>query len=78
MAPIDVPWGSGICWTVLLTTREVRSSPCTIASSASAAPRLKECTRTTSPRRTWASNEPMVMVCGEIAMSMLPLSISSV
>ena len=28
---------------------------------ASAAPRRSECTRTTSPRRTWASSEPMVI-----------------
>ena len=38
---------------------------------ASAAPRRSECTRTTSPRRTCASSEPMVIVCGEITMSML-------
>jgi len=43
-----------------------------------AAPRLSACTRTTSPRRTYASSEPMVTVCGEMAMSMLLLSTSSV
>ena len=74
---MEVPSGSGISPTRLPTTRELRSSPCTTASSASAAPRRSECTRTTSPRRTCASSEPMVMVCGEMAMSMLPLSISS-
>src|SRR5207302_9708528 len=77
-APIEAPSGSAICPTILPTKREERSSPCTIASIASAAPRLRACTRTTSPRRTCASSEPMVMVCGEMAMSMLLLSTSSV
>src|SRR5882724_10608676 len=77
-APMDAPSGNGISATILPTTRELRSSPCTIASNASAAPRLRECTRTTSPRRTYASSEPMVTVCGEMAMSMLLLSTSSV
>jgi hypothetical protein len=58
-------------------TFELSASPCTTTSSASAAPRRSECTRTTSPRRTCASNDPMVTVCGEMATSIEPLSMSS-
>ena len=58
-------------------TRERSCGPCTTVSSASAEPRRSECTRTTSPLRTCASSEPMVTVCGEMAMSMLRFSISS-
>ena len=56
---------------------EPRPSVCTMASIASAAPRRSECTRTTSPRRTCSSSAPIVTVCGEIAMSIGPPSISS-
>jgi hypothetical protein len=38
-----------------------------MVSMASAEPRRSECTCTTSPRRTYASNEPIVTVWGEIA-----------
>ena len=58
-------------------TFELSASPCTTTSIASAAPRRSECTRTTSPRRTWASSDPMVTVCGEMATSIEPLSMSS-
>ena len=48
-----------------------------MVSIASAAPRRSECTCTTSPRRTYASSEPIVTVCGEIATSIAPFCMRS-
>ena len=77
IAPIVVPSGRVISSMRLPATGESPLSLWTIASIASAAPRRSECTRTTSPRRTCASRAPIVTVCGEIAMSMVPPSMSS-
>ena len=71
-APMVVPGGSLILPISLPTTLEVFSSPCAIASIASAAPRRKEYTFTISPRLTWVSRAEIVACCGEKAMSISP------
>ena len=43
---------------------------CAFASSASAVPRRRECTASTSPRRMCVSSALMVACCGDTAMSM--------
>ncbi|CDT51508.1 hypothetical protein BN1095_5330001 [Clostridioides difficile] len=48
-------------------------SPCATTSMASAVPRRMGWTATMSPRRMWASIEPMVMRWGETTMSILCL-----
>ena len=76
IAPIVAPLGSLISSTRRPTTLPLRE-PWSIAPIASAAPRRSEWTRTTSPRRTCASSEPIVTDCGEIATSIEPLCIIS-
>ena len=74
---IMAPAGSLICEIARPTTLLELRSPWAMASMASAAPRLREWTVTTSPRRIFQSREPMVACWGEMATSMGPLSTRS-
>jgi len=71
-------FGNGISATILPTTRELCSSPCTIGLQRLGGAAFECMHAHHVARRTYASSEPMVTVCGEMAMSMLLLSTSSV
>ncbi len=59
-------------------TIDIAVSPQQITIGSLLAPPLSECTRTMLPRRMWASREPMVICCGETAISIVPDSIKSI
>ena len=61
----------------LPTTRELRLSPSATASMASAAPLLNEWILTMLPRLMCVSRAPIVICCGDTAMSMEPDSTRS-